>query len=73
MSLLGETIASIEPLDEGAGQEAARRLDSLTKPLGSLGYLEELVRRYAAVAPRPFGKDRQSRDAGVRGRPRDRG
>lgn len=49
MSLLSETIASIEPLDDGARQEAARRLDSLTKPLGSLGYLEELVRRYAAV------------------------
>ncbi|MGO9059949.1 MAG: nicotinate-nucleotide--dimethylbenzimidazole phosphoribosyltransferase [Candidatus Binataceae bacterium] len=49
MSLLSETIASIEPPDDGAAQDAARRLDSLTKPLGSLGYLEELVRRYAAV------------------------
>lgn len=49
MSLLTDTIAAIEPLDEGASQEASRRLDSLTKPLGSLGYLEELVRRYAAV------------------------
>ncbi len=56
MSLLGETIASIEPLDEGAGQEAARRLDSLTKPLGSLGYLEELVRRYAAARHDPSAK-----------------
>jgi len=53
MSLLSETIASIEPLDDGAAQEAARRLDSLTKPLGSLGYLEELVRRYAAVRHDP--------------------
>lgn len=56
MSLLSETIASIEPLDDGARQEAARRLDSLTKPLGSLGYLEELVRRYAAVRHDPSAK-----------------
>jgi nicotinate-nucleotide--dimethylbenzimidazole phosphoribosyltransferase len=56
MSLLSETIASIEPLDDGAGQETARRLDSLTKPLGSLGYLEELVRRYASVRHDPSAK-----------------
>ena len=53
MSLLSETIAAIEPLDEDAGQAAARRLDSLTKPLGSLGYLEQIVRRYAAIRRDP--------------------
>jgi nicotinate-nucleotide--dimethylbenzimidazole phosphoribosyltransferase len=53
MSLLADTIASIEPLDEAAEQAAARRLDSLTKPLGSLGYLEALVRRYAAIRHDP--------------------
>ncbi len=53
MSLLNDTITAIEPLDEGAGHTAARRLDSLTKPLGSLGYLEQVVRRYAAIRHDP--------------------
>jgi nicotinate-nucleotide--dimethylbenzimidazole phosphoribosyltransferase len=53
MSLLADTIASIEPPDEVAEQAAARRLDSLTKPLGSLGYLEAVVRRYAAIRHDP--------------------
>jgi nicotinate-nucleotide--dimethylbenzimidazole phosphoribosyltransferase len=49
MSLLEETLEAITPPDEAAGAEAGRRLDSLTKPRGSLGYLEEIVRRYAAI------------------------
>jgi nicotinate-nucleotide--dimethylbenzimidazole phosphoribosyltransferase len=53
MSLLNDTIAAIEPLDEAAEQSAARRLDSLTKPRGSLGYLEQVVRRYAAIRHDP--------------------
>jgi len=53
MSLLSDTIASIEPLDEAAERAAARRLDSLTKPLGSLGHLEQVVRRYAAIRHDP--------------------
>jgi nicotinate-nucleotide--dimethylbenzimidazole phosphoribosyltransferase len=47
--LLEETLAAITPPDEAAAAEASRRLDSLTKPRGSLGHLEEIVRRYAAV------------------------
>jgi nicotinate-nucleotide--dimethylbenzimidazole phosphoribosyltransferase len=53
MSLLRDTIASIEPLDSAAELAAARRLDTLTKPLGSLGYLEEVVRRCAAIRHDP--------------------
>jgi nicotinate-nucleotide--dimethylbenzimidazole phosphoribosyltransferase len=49
MSLLEETLARIEPLDAEAARAATTRLDSLTKPHGSLGYLEEIVRRYAAI------------------------
>ena len=49
MGIVDETIASIEPLDESARQAARARLDSLTKPRGSLGYLEEIVERYAAI------------------------
>jgi nicotinate-nucleotide--dimethylbenzimidazole phosphoribosyltransferase len=49
MSSLKQTIASIRPPDNEAAWAADARLDSLTKPPGSLGRLEELVRRYAAI------------------------
>jgi nicotinate-nucleotide--dimethylbenzimidazole phosphoribosyltransferase len=49
MTLLDDTISSIRPPDAEAAEQAAARLDSLTKPPGSLGYLEEIVRRYAAI------------------------
>ena len=49
MSLLNETVAAIAPLDDQAARAAGERLNSLTKPIGSLGYLEEIVRRYAAI------------------------
>jgi nicotinate-nucleotide--dimethylbenzimidazole phosphoribosyltransferase len=49
VSLLSETIASIRPLDKDAAHVSDERLNSLTKPAGSLGYLEEIVRRYAAI------------------------
>jgi nicotinate-nucleotide--dimethylbenzimidazole phosphoribosyltransferase len=53
MSLLEETIAAIEPIDSAARNSASARLDSLTKPPGSLGELEEIVRRYAAIRHDP--------------------
>jgi nicotinate-nucleotide--dimethylbenzimidazole phosphoribosyltransferase len=53
MSVLEETLAAITPPDEIAAAGAGRRLDSLTKPRGSLGYLEEIVRRYAAIRRDP--------------------
>jgi len=49
MGLLEDTIASITPPDSDAEKAAAAHLDSLTKPPGSLGRLEEIVRRYAAI------------------------
>ncbi|MBV8138950.1 MAG: nicotinate-nucleotide--dimethylbenzimidazole phosphoribosyltransferase [Deltaproteobacteria bacterium] len=49
MELLEETLGSIGPLDSAAEHAAAARLDSLTKPPGSLGYLEQAIRRYAAI------------------------
>ena len=45
MSLLTETLAAIKPVDAGLLQEAQRLLDNKTKPLGSLGRLEEFARR----------------------------
>ena len=53
MGLLEETLEAIVPIDEAAAAEASRRLDSLTKPRGSLGYLEEIVRLYAAIRRDP--------------------
>src|SRR5260370_27136187 len=53
MGLLDARRAPIGPRDEIAAAQAGRRLDSLTKPRGSLGYLEEIVRRYAAIRRDP--------------------
>jgi nicotinate-nucleotide--dimethylbenzimidazole phosphoribosyltransferase len=57
MMILEETLAAIEAPDTEAVRSVATRLDSLTKPRGSLGYLEEIVRRYAAIRhdPSPIG------------------
>ncbi len=49
MTLLEETLAAIRPVDGDAAELADRHLNALTKPPGSLGHLEELVRRYAAI------------------------
>ncbi len=40
---LNDTINAIEPTDKNFIQEAQKRSDNLTKPLGSLGRLEELA------------------------------
>lgn len=49
MNLFEETIAAIRPIAHDAAALADRRLNSLTKPPASLGHLEEIVRRYAAI------------------------
>jgi nicotinate-nucleotide--dimethylbenzimidazole phosphoribosyltransferase len=46
---LERTLASIEPADDAASSETARRLDAKTKPLGSLGRLELVACRLAAI------------------------
>src|SRR3954453_23684704 len=49
-TLLGTTIAAIVPRD-GAAERAARdRLDSMTKPPGSLGVLEDVAAQLAGIA-----------------------
>jgi nicotinate-nucleotide--dimethylbenzimidazole phosphoribosyltransferase len=53
MSRLGATIDRIGPLDEAARVAAAEHLDQLTKPLGSLGRLEELVIQLAGITGEP--------------------
>ncbi|HEY2965527.1 MAG TPA: nicotinate-nucleotide--dimethylbenzimidazole phosphoribosyltransferase [Actinomycetota bacterium] len=47
--LLERTIASISPADHDAAADTARVLDAKTKPPGSLGRLEELACRLAAI------------------------
>jgi nicotinate-nucleotide--dimethylbenzimidazole phosphoribosyltransferase len=42
-------LEEIQPVAENKLVQAQKRLDSLTKPQGSLGRLEELGRRYAAI------------------------
>ncbi len=49
-SLLADTIAAVGPPDEAAAAAARDRQAQLTKPPGSLGYLEELSVRLAAIA-----------------------
>jgi nicotinate-nucleotide--dimethylbenzimidazole phosphoribosyltransferase len=56
---LEETLKTILPLDRAVELEAQRRLDSLTKPQGSLGKLEELARHIAVIqgtVPPQLGK-----------------
>jgi nicotinate-nucleotide--dimethylbenzimidazole phosphoribosyltransferase len=48
-SLLEETCARIREPDAALADETQRLLDAKTKPPGSLGRLEELARRYAAI------------------------
>lgn len=49
MRKLAAIIKSIRPVDHRFLTEAQDRLDSLTKPRGSLGYLEEAAKRLAAI------------------------
>ncbi len=47
--LLEKTLQAIGELDEQAMQKTQARLDSLTKPPGSLGSLEELAKKIAGI------------------------
>lgn len=49
MDLLNETLTKIQPVDAGLLAKAQAKLDNKTKPLGSLGRLEEFARRFAAI------------------------
>jgi nicotinate-nucleotide--dimethylbenzimidazole phosphoribosyltransferase len=49
MTTLNDLMARIEPLDQTSMDQAQKRLDSLTKPLGSLGRLEELAQWLSGV------------------------
>ena len=50
MNLVTETVARIKPVRAELLQQAQTRLDNKTKPLGSLGRLEEFARRVVAIS-----------------------
>ncbi|MBI1921375.1 MAG: nicotinate-nucleotide--dimethylbenzimidazole phosphoribosyltransferase [Geobacter sp.] len=50
MDLLNETLAKIQPVNPDCLAQAQAALDNKTKPLGSLGRLEEFGRRFAAIS-----------------------
>lgn len=50
MSLLEQTLSRISPVDTTLLQQTQTRLDNKTKPLGSLGRLEEFARRVVAIS-----------------------
>jgi nicotinate-nucleotide--dimethylbenzimidazole phosphoribosyltransferase len=49
MSLLFETLKQITPLDQEIMEKVQTKLDTLIKPQGSLGLLEEIVKQYAGI------------------------
>lgn len=49
MKLMQNTLAIIRPIDTALLEQAQTILDNKTKPLGSLGRLEEFARRFAAI------------------------
>jgi nicotinate-nucleotide--dimethylbenzimidazole phosphoribosyltransferase len=49
MKVLSDTLAAIRPVDPILMEKAQKKLDNKTKPIGSLGRLEEFARRFAAI------------------------
>ena len=54
MKKLTSIIEKIEPIDKELMEEAQNRLDSLTKPQGSLGRLEELAKKAVGITRQRF-------------------
>jgi nicotinate-nucleotide--dimethylbenzimidazole phosphoribosyltransferase len=53
MNIITETLSRINPVSPELLQETQARLDNKTKPLGSLGRLEEFARRVVAISGNP--------------------
>lgn len=56
MALLNETINSITASDMDAKKKAMKYIDNLSKPIGSLGKLEEIAVRFAGITGQVFNK-----------------
>ncbi|MCX8069953.1 MAG: nicotinate-nucleotide--dimethylbenzimidazole phosphoribosyltransferase, partial [Thermodesulfovibrionales bacterium] len=49
MELLKDTLQKIKATDKSWENKAQAHLDNLTKPLGSLGYLEEIAKKLITI------------------------
>ncbi|MBT9140021.1 MAG: Nicotinate-nucleotide--dimethylbenzimidazole phosphoribosyltransferase [Dehalococcoidia bacterium] len=49
MEKLSKILSNIKPVDQGASLRCKQHLDNLTKPPGSLGVLEEIAQKLAAI------------------------
>ncbi|ERI94463.1 nicotinate-nucleotide--dimethylbenzimidazole phosphoribosyltransferase [Clostridiales bacterium oral taxon 876 str. F0540] len=56
MNLLNKTINTITSSDKEAVEKAVKYIDNLTKPLGSLGKLEEIGAKFAGITGKVFNK-----------------
>lgn len=54
ISPIENVLNNIHPVDETFYEKAQARLDNLTKPLGSLGRLEEFAKRLVAITKNPI-------------------
>lgn len=61
MNKLEQTLKNIKPVGTGSFAATQKRLDNLTKPLGSLGRLEEIAKQLVAIT----GKDNPITDRKV--------
>ncbi len=53
MGIIEESLQAIEAVENGLLIDAQARLDSLTKPRGSLGRLEKIAKRLVAISAKP--------------------
>jgi nicotinate-nucleotide--dimethylbenzimidazole phosphoribosyltransferase len=56
MELFKNTVKSIEPINKEAMKEAWNRIDSLTKPIGSLGEIENIIAKMAGITGKVHNK-----------------
>ena len=63
MESLADTLQSIRSVDRAIDPQIVAHLNNLTKPLGSLGRLEEIAAKYADQGVRVIGVDANRQDS----------
>jgi nicotinate-nucleotide--dimethylbenzimidazole phosphoribosyltransferase len=56
MSLLEEALKSITPADKDAIEKSKKRIDNLTKPIGSMGTLEDIASKMAGITGKLYNE-----------------
>ena len=56
MELFKNTVKSIQPINKEAMKKAWNRIDSLTKPIGSLGEIENIIAKMAGITGKVHNK-----------------